>query len=156
MLCQQILFFVGYGVADFISPAPSWSMLVNFEGAINGATLICNVTRGEIQIDTFWSFANFRGVVGIQALILLSSRNPPFVANGLFLNELRVTNWTSEVDRVIVFCGTGGDPTQTNVTLRIYRKLEGDSILHVMLFLCKNYCRTSQLARQFSGEYPRR
>ena len=126
MLCQQIIFFVGYGVADFISPVPSGSVVANFEGAINATTLICNVTRGETQIDTFWSFANFRGVAGIQALILIQS---PFLANGFFLNELIVTNWMSEVDRVIVFCGTGGDPTQTNVTLKIYRKLEGDSIL---------------------------
>ena len=110
-------------MADFISPAPSGSVVANFEGAINATTLICNVTREETQIDTFWSFANFRGVAGIQPLILISSQNP-FLADGFFLNELIVTNWMTEVDRVIVFCGTGGDPTQTNVTLRIYRKLE--------------------------------
>lgn len=129
ILCQQIFFFVGYGAADFIGPAPSGSVVANFEGAINATTLICNITRGENQIDTFWSFANFRGVAGIQALLLIASMNPPFFADGLFLNELIVTNWTSEVDRVIVFCGTGGDPTQANVTLRTYRKFKRYSIL---------------------------
>ena len=99
-------------------------MIANFEGAINATTLICNVTRGENQIDTFWRIANFCGVAGRRSLLTLMSSQNIFVAEGLFLNELMVTNWTSEVDRVIVFCGTGGDPTQTNVTLRIYRKLE--------------------------------
>ena len=99
-------------------------MIANFEGAINATTLICNVTRGENQIDTFWRIANFRGVAGNQALINLISSQNIFMAHGLYLNELRVTNWTSEVDQVIVFCGTGSEPTQANVTLRIYRKLE--------------------------------
>ena len=121
LLC---IFVVGYGVADFISPAPSGSVIANFEGVTNGPTLICNVTRGETQTDTFWSIANFRGVTGRQSLISLVSRQNLFLAQGSFFNELVVTNWTSEVDRVTVFCGTGGDPTQANVTLRIYRKFE--------------------------------
>jgi hypothetical protein len=99
-------------------------VVANFEGITNAPTLMCNVTRDESQIDTFWSIANFRGVPGGQALISLVSSQNIFVAEGLFLNELRVTNWTSEVDRVIVFCGTGGNRTQTNVTLRVYRKFE--------------------------------
>ena len=70
---------------------------------------------GELQI--------FVVLLEVEHLLinLISSQNI-FIAHGLYLNELRVTNWTSEVDRVIVFCGTGGDPTQTNVTLRIYRR----------------------------------
>ena len=139
---------VGYsqGVANFISPAPSGSMIANFEGAINATTLICNVTRGENQIDTFWRIANFRGVAGRRSLLNLMSSQNIFVAEGLFLNELIVTNWTSEVDRVIVFCGTGGDPTQTNVTLRIYRKLEWrfDSLLAIFNI---NYYRIPCFAR---------
>ena len=122
-------FFVGYGAASFVDPAPSGSVVANFEGTINAATLICNVTRGEDQIDTFWSFANFRGVDGRQSLLTLGSSQNLFFAGGLFLNELTITNWTSEVDQVIAFCGTGGDPTQANVTLRIYRKFERKLIL---------------------------
>jgi hypothetical protein len=131
-------FFVGYGVADFISPVPSGSVVANFEGVVNAPTLICNVTRGEIQIDTFWSIANFRGVPsGVSLLNLMSSQNV-FLAEGIFLNELRVTNWTSEVDQVIVFCGTGGNPTQTNVTLRVYRKLiwRFRISIYTMIILC--------------------
>ena len=115
---------VGHGVAEFIGPAPSGSVVANFEGAINATTLICNVTRNEIQIVTFWSIANFRGVSGRQSLLNLQSSQNLFVDDGLFFNELTVTNWTSEVDQVIAFCGTGGDPTQANVTLRLYRKFE--------------------------------
>jgi hypothetical protein len=112
-------------VVDFISPAPSSSVVANFEGAVNATTLICNVTRGENQIDTFWRIGNFRGVTGLQSLLnFINSSQNIFLAQGLFLNELIITNWTSEVDRVIVFCGTGAEPKQANVTLRIYRKLE--------------------------------
>ena len=108
-----------------VGPVPSGSVVANFEGTINATTLICNVTRGEVQIDTFWSFANFRGVAGRQSLLSLSmSTQNLFLAEGLFLNEVTITNWTSEVDQVIAFCGTGGDPTQANVTLRIYSKFE--------------------------------
>ena len=110
-------------------------MVANFEGTINVPTLICNVTRDGIQIDTFWTIGNFRGVPGGQVLVNLMSSQNIFVAEGLLLNELRVTNWTSEVDRVIVFCGTGGDPTQTNVTLRIYRKF-GKLIQYCDVILC--------------------
>ena len=123
MFITRVIYFIGYGVADFIS-IPSGSVVANFEGTINAPTLICNVTRDGIQIDTFWTIGNFRGVPGGQAFINLVSTQNIFLAEGSLLNELRVTNWTSEVDRVIVFCGTGGDPTQTNVTLRIYRKFE--------------------------------
>ena len=124
-----VVFFVGYGAASFVDPAPSGSVVANFEGTINATTLICNVTRGEDQIDTFWSFANFRGVDGRQSLLTLGSSQNLFLAGGLFLNELTITNWTSEVDQVIAFCGTGGDPTQANMTLRIYRKFERKLIL---------------------------
>ena len=116
--------FVGYGAADFIDPAPSGSVIANFEGTINATTLICIVTRGETQIDTFWSIANFRGVADRQSLLSLGSSPNLFVVEGLFFDELTITNWTSEIDQVIVFCGTGGEPMQANVTLRIYRKFE--------------------------------
>ena len=113
---------VGYGAAELIGPAPSGSVIASFEGTVNATTLICNVTRNESQIDTFWSIGNFRGVAARRSLRNLMSSQNIFLAEQFFLNELRVTNWTSEVDRVIVFCGTGGEPEQTNVTLRIYRK----------------------------------
>ena len=116
-------------------------MIANFEGAIN-ATVMLLVEKIRL-IATFWRIANFRGVVESRALINLISSQNIFIAHGLYLNELRVTNWTSEVDRVIVFCGIGGNPTQTNVTLRIYRKLEWryNSIFYYI------NCRTPYFAR---------
>lgn len=111
---------VGFGVAD-LGPS-SGSVVANFVGAINATTLRCDVTFLGSQIDTFWSVANFRGVVSRQGLILLSQNL--FLTGGMFLNELTVANWTSEVDKVIVFCGSGSQPTQANVTLRLYRKFE--------------------------------
>ena len=150
-MCDSLCLCIGYGVTNFIGPAPSGSVIANFEGAINATTLICNVTRGETQLDTFWNFANFRGVAGRQSLISLGSSQNLFVAEGLFLNELTVTSWTSEVDQVIVFCGTGGEPTQANVTLRIYRKFErrfvSDCNHSTVVLLVLNYFRTPQFAR---------
>ena len=131
--------FVGYGAADFVGPSPSGSVIANFEGTINATTLTCNVTVNQgavtVQLDTLWSFANFRGVAGSQSLITLGSSQNLFLAGGPFLNELTVTNWTTEVDQVIVFCGSDGE---ANVTLRIYREFKGDShiILYCDSFLC--------------------
>ena len=70
------ILYIGHGAVEFVSPAPSGSVIANFEGTINDTTLICNVTHDEIQFDTLWSISNFRGVTAIQTLILLvSSQN---------------------------------------------------------------------------------
>lgn len=67
---------------------------------------------------------NFLGVPGIQSLGTISGQNLLLIGGGSILNEVTVTNWTSEADGVIVFCGTGSEPTQANVTLRLYSEYE--------------------------------
>ena len=42
--------------------------------------------------------------------------------NFTYENSLTVTNLTSDLDGVIIYCGTGVQPRQANFTLRIYRK----------------------------------
>ena len=61
---------------DFIDP-PSGSVVANFEGSLNAATLTCNVSHEGSQRFTFWSIANFRGVAGRQSLGTLRDQNLP-------------------------------------------------------------------------------
>ena len=112
---------IGFGAAEFVGLAPDVSVVANFEGAINSTTLTCVVTNEGFQIDASWSLANFRGVESRRGLVLIPDQTL-FLVGGLFFDELTVTNWTSEVDQVIVFCGTGEQPAQANVTLRTYRE----------------------------------
>ena len=105
----------------FIDP-PSGSVIANFEGTLNAATLTCNVTNEGFQIATFWSVANYRGVTGTQNVNSLSNQNVFLIGGGSFFNQLTITNWTFEVDRVTVFCGVGSNLEQVNVVLRLYRK----------------------------------
>ena len=130
---------VGFGAANFVGP-PSGSVIANFEGAINATTLTCDVTNEGIQIQTFWSVGNFQGVSGRQALGIML-QNLFVIGGGSLLNELTVSSWTFEVDRVIIFCGTGSEPTQANVTLRIYSTLlcfwkNQANIIFSLLILC--------------------
>ena len=107
---------------DFVDP-PSGSVTANFEGSLNATTLTCNITNEGVQIPTFWSVANFQGVAGRQPLGTLRDQNLLLILRReSFFHQVIVTNWTSEVDGVIVLCGTGTEPTQANLTLRLYRK----------------------------------
>ena len=106
---------------DFIDP-PSGSVIANFEGTLNATTLTCNVTNEGFQISTFWSVANYQGVAGTQTVNSLNRPDLFLIGGGSFINQLTITNWTSEVDGVTVFCGIGSDLEQANVLIRIYRK----------------------------------
>ena len=104
-------------------------MISNFEGALNGTTITCTITRDSpagSQITTQWNVGNFRGngenLVDIaQAPELFSVGGDPIPGtNFLFDNELTILNWAAELDGVIVYCGTGLAPQQASFTLRIY------------------------------------
>ena len=103
-------------------------MVANFEGVINATTLTCNVTNEGIQISTFWSIANFGGIVSRRPLGLADPDDESFIVSGdprpertsTFRNRITIRNWTSAVDGVTLFCGTGSVPDQTQVLLRIY------------------------------------
>jgi hypothetical protein len=116
---------------DFIDP-PSGSVVANFEGSLNATTLTCNISHEGSQRFTFWSIANFRGIAGIQSLGTLRDQNLPLqlmLRMDSFFNQVIVTNWTTELDQVIIFCGLGSQRTQANITLRLYRKFKFSPVI---------------------------
>ena len=108
-------------------------MVANFEGAINATTLTCNVTNtnGQ-QVSTIWNVANFDGVPDIRRVSTADPDSNIFLISGdlrpglalTFGNRITVLNWTSAVDAVTLYCGTGEIPDQAGVALRIYSKYE--------------------------------
>ena len=123
------IYFTGLGAVDFVDP-PSGSVIANFEGTPNAATIVCNISHGGLQITTQWNVANFRGG-GPNSLLAFTIAPELFSVGGdpipntnlLFNNELTFLNWAAELDGVIVYCGTGQDPQQASFTLRIYSEL---------------------------------
>ena len=110
---------------------PSGSVIANFEGALNAITINCSVTSSQgFRITTEWTLTNYGGSDAtftpnnLPTPELFSFSGDPFPGtNSTYLNSLTVTNLTSDLDGVIVYCGTGARPQQANFTLRIYRKL---------------------------------
>ena len=99
-------------------------MVANFEGAVNATTLTCNVTHLGFQIGTFWSLGNFDGVSGTRGLLSADPDSDVFLIGGdTYENRVTVLNWTSAVDGVTIFCGTGQDREQAGVILKIYSEL---------------------------------
>ena len=47
--------------------------------------------------------------------------------NLTYQNSLTITNMTSDLDGVIIYCGTGKQSQQANFTLRIYGKLNDNN-----------------------------
>ena len=97
----------------------SGSFVGNFEGAVNTTTITCNVTRDGSQAETAFSVTNFRGDSIIRPVFTLQDQDV-FLISGPHNNKLIITNWTSEVDKVIVYCGTPIRLLEANVTLRLY------------------------------------
>ena len=122
----------GHG-AEFVDPS-SGSLIANVEGAMNVSTLTCNILNsGGFRSTTSWFAQNFRSQ---SELVLISSNNGldfldlfsfggdevPTDRNRTYLNQLTFVNFTSELDRVTVFCGTAVDREQANFFLRVYSK----------------------------------
>ena len=105
-------------------------MIVDFEGTINSTTLTCNITNLGNQISTQWGVGSFRGVPGLQLitddlapeLFLISGDPIPSFPIFTYRNRLTILVMTSDLDEVIVYCGSGTDPQQANFVLRLYRK----------------------------------
>ena len=117
------------GAVDFVDPL-SGSVIANFEGTLNAATLRCNISNEGVQIGTQWSIENFRGNPALQRvasaapdLFEFGGDLRPGSTTDTFLNRVTVLNFTSDLDNAIVYCGTGAEPRMANFTLRIYRKL---------------------------------
>ena len=123
----------GWCALDSVSPA-SGTLIADFEGTLNAITFTCNVTEPELGVMgiTQWSIQNFRGVtvrrtitVNLAPELFLISGDeltdtPGFLAN----NILIIQNFTSELDEVVLYCGTARNPQVANFTLRLYRKFK--------------------------------
>ena len=116
------------GAVDFVDPS-SGSTIFNLEGAINATTLTCNISHNGLQISTQWHW--MRGSGSILDLVPISDVSEDFVVSGnpdptdprfTFRNRLTIVNWTSELDGATVFCGTGAQPKQANIRLRVVCK----------------------------------
>ena len=123
-MCVQCL---GHGAADFVDPV-SGSLIANFEGTENVTTITCNITNGD-QIGTLWSIENFRNNPDLQ--FIYNGLTGPFFIGGdprpsstsTFTNRLTVLILSSELDGVIIYCGSGQNRQQANFRFRVYRKL---------------------------------
>ena len=117
------------GAVDFVDP-PSGSVIANFEGALSATTLSCNISNSEgTQIGTQWAIENYRGNPALQRvsdaapdLFEFGGDLRPGSTTNTFSNRLTIVNVTSDLDNVILYCGTGIQRRQVNFTIRIYRK----------------------------------
>ena len=127
MNCHH-LYIIGCLGAIGVDP-PSGSVVGNFEGVINATTLTCNVTdRLDNRAITSWSVGNFRGArlrafdLNLAPELFLLGGDPiSSFPSATFDNQMIILNLTSELDRVVLYCGLGGE-LQANFTLRIYCK----------------------------------
>ena len=124
-----LLVRTGLGAAQ--TDPPSGSVIAHFEGTANVTTLVCNVTEiNNMRGITVWSVENFRGGSGVAGLLLTTAPelfgfggDPiPSAPNFTYLNQLTIRQLTSELDEVVLYCGTGSSSQQANFMLRIYRK----------------------------------
>ena len=116
-------------------------MIADFEGTVNATTLTCNVTNSEgSQTTTSWFVRNFRGFSNLQGITdsfvpeLFSVDGDPRTGLSItFRNRLTITNLTSELDEVTVYCGTGQNREQANFVLRVYSKFRNIAKLMTIL-----------------------
>ena len=124
----------GFALATFVDP-PSGSTIARFEGAMNAATLTCNITLNDGLTQTFteWFVQNLRGNDGLQVIIddffpevfSIGGDPLPTAPARTFRNQLTLLNFTAELDGTMIFCGTGGasgNHEQANFYLRVYSK----------------------------------
>ena len=133
MLGIPIILLVRTGLGAAQTDPPSGSVIADFEGTANVTTLVCNVTGTTNERGiTVWSVENFRGGSGVAGLLLTIATAPelfgfggdpiPSAPNFTYLNRLTIRQLTSELDEVVLYCGTGSSSQQANFLLRIYRK----------------------------------
>ena len=110
---------------------------------MNVSTLTCKVINSaRLRTTTTWFIQNFRSH---SELILISSGVFPdlFSFGGdpvptdptrTYLNQLTFLNFTSELDGVTVFCGTGVNREQASFFLRVYSKLKFDCYVYTFKY----------------------
>ena len=117
----------------FVDP-PGGSVITNSIGVRNATTctLDCKVhNRRGFRISTFWFVQDFRSQPLLQVISdnsfpdLFSFGGDPVPTDPTrtYLNQLIFLNFTSELDGVTVFCGTGVSRKEAHFFIRVYSKL---------------------------------
>lgn len=129
-MCLIICLSKGLGILDSVEP-PSGTLIADFEGTENATTIICNVTNSiGSRTSTSWFVENFRGLEALQLvgidfapeLFSIGGDLRPTDPTRTFLNHFTIVNFTSELDNVMLYCGTGINRQQAEFSLRVYSK----------------------------------
>ena len=122
------LFLTCEGFDTHMKPVPSsGTLLADSLGAENFTILNCSILASSTPVTVLWRVENFRN--SSTDLVVKSDTAPE-----LFYIEEKVTkskhfftqshltilNLTSDLDGVVVFCGTNEDPKLANFSIRVY------------------------------------
>lgn len=108
----------------------SGSLLVDYCGAKNFTTLNCSILTSSRPVHIVWSVQHLRNN---SAILMVEDNTEPELfyivesvktASQNFFSQsyFTILNLTSELDGVIVYCGTKEEPKIANFSLRIYCK----------------------------------
>ena len=95
------------------------ALIAGYKGDRNMSALVCNVFRDNQQTTTVWSAgtATSRGIIPLS-----QSSGSLSVSNNIYASKLSILALTSDLDNLVVYCGTEEKPELANFTLRIYSK----------------------------------
>lgn len=121
----------------FFDP-PSGTLIVNFEGAENVTTIVCELFGDadlENRTTTLWFIQDFGDQPGDQQiressgtfsdifLITGADRNVSVDSSiQTYRNNLTILSFDANLDGATVYCNSGGNMMISNYSLRIYRK----------------------------------
>ena len=81
--------------------------------------LVCNVFSDNQQVTTVWN----TGTTSSRIIQPLSQSSASlWVSTDVYATKLDIHTLASDLDNVIVYCGTEENPKLANFTLRIYSK----------------------------------
>lgn len=95
----------------------SGTLIAGFEGDMNISALVCNAYSHNQQTPTVWGMANVTS--GDHMLSLPESLK---VDDNSYRNGLNIQHFSSNLDNVVVYCGTQDRPKLAYFRLRLYSK----------------------------------
>lgn len=104
---------------DRVETHPGCGTLIAGYKGDNMSAIVCNVFRDNQQISTVWSTGN---TTSSRIIPSSQSSGSLYMSNNTYANELGINALTSDLDNVVVYCGTEEKPELANFTLRIYSK----------------------------------
>lgn len=95
----------------------SGTLIAGFEEEQIASTLICNAFSDNQQMATKWSTGNIRNEE-IQEVSMNSASLS--LTNEHYNNKLVIRCLRSDLDNIVVYCGTNETPKLANFTIRLY------------------------------------